>query len=135
MPNKQTPNMTTIELSTGTLLVVDVQDSAKEFCIVPIVSRDSTQMLYFNDKYGHDGKCEKVLPPGHWQLLGHPSEITGEVWGKVVERYGIVGWRNYKVESQYEELLKQSPLESGLSLCAAHGIKETDVLLFKAKNS
>ena len=58
-----------------------------------------------------------------FQLLGHPSEITGEVCGKVVEEVTLFGF------------IKIDPTASGLSLCAAHNIQESDVLLFKAKNS
>lgn len=92
--------MKQIELNTGTLLVVAVpnDEDPKEFLV--------------------------GLFPDGFQLLGHPSEITGEVWGKVVET--IDGWSG---------ALKEDLTLSGLSLCAANGIKETDVLLFKSKNS
>ena len=112
--------MKTIELSTGTLLVVNARD-------------------YFTDRAGTD-------IPAYFDYLGHPSEITGEVWGKVVDSVAFVDdnghtyseyYRDYTnlqqiVSSEYDVA---TPLQSGLSLCAAHGIKETDVLLFKSKNS
>ena len=107
--------MKTIELSTGTLLVVDATRANVLDCM--------------------------------WQyhpctILGHPSEITGEVWGKVVET--VDGWSkvlyyDYVAPcSDYRDIVDaahEDPLASGLSLCAAHNIQESDVLLFKYKNS
>ena len=104
--------MKTIELSTGTLLVVDG---------------------IFYERAGVD------IPDG-FDFLGHPSEITGEVWGKVVEKSVekeafIGGWsRTFHKDYATKVYKHWDALQSGLSLCAAHGIKETDVLLFKAKN-
>ena len=100
--------MTTIELSTGTLLVY---------------ADDEMLIKWDNDS---------------WQYLGHPSEITGEVWGKVCERQ-FDTYLDYQ-EFEYPDIGNLSnfyfsdPAVSGLSLCAAHGIKETDVLLFKSKS-
>ena len=102
--------MKTIELSTGTLLVSSGS--------VPI----DTDL---------DG----------FQLLGHPSEITGEVWGKVVEAIveqpEFVGDKSRTFHKDYlTKVYKHwDALLSGLSLIAAHNIQESDVLLFKAKNS
>lgn len=101
--------MKQIELSTGTLLVVDPDK---------------------NVTYGHRFDS--------YELLGHPSEITGEVWGKVVEKIvekeSYIGGLSRTFHKDYVTKLYKywgAPL-SGLSLCAAHGIKETDVLLFKS---
>ena len=115
--------MKTIELSTGTLLVVDVP---KEFVNGMVVDDAMGGWLI---GYSYIGK----LPSSGFQLLGHPSEITGEVWGKVCERFGIAGWKNYRFESQYEELLKETPSQSAMSLLDANNIQESDVLLFKPK--
>lgn len=103
--------MKTIDLTTGTLLVISEDD--------PFVVDD----------------------PYSYRLLGHPSEITGEVWEKVCEVVG--GWETVlyydyvKPCSDYRDIVEaahKDPLLSGLSLIAAHNIKESDVLLFKPKN-
>lgn len=109
--------MKTIELSTGTLLVVNARD-------------------YFTDRAGTD-------IPAYFDYLGHPSEITGEVWDTIVdEPLFDLHYVDYTIDENDgvkrwggKYTLTGMPLESGLSLCAAHGIKETDVLLFKSKNS
>lgn len=94
--------MKTIELSTGTLLVVALPED------------ELTPMGV--DLNGFD-------------FLGHPSEITGEVWGKVwTDELGAL------MEAVHEGLEYNSPRQSGLSFCAAHNIQESDVLLFKHKN-
>jgi hypothetical protein len=100
--------MKTIELSTGTLLVVD----RILYEIVGVGIRDE-----FN-------------------YLGHPSEITGEVWGKVVELYPACSdcYKDYSGHV-FGDDASESPTQSGISLCAAHNIQESDVLLFKSKNS
>jgi len=96
--------MKTIELSTGTLLVVDREDQLWS--------------IYTTDDY---------------KYLGHPSKITGEVWGKVVEVYSREHPVRYIDYTEPEYNYYQADL-SGLSLCAAHNIQESDVLLFKPIN-
>lgn len=118
--------MKTIELSTGTLLVVALPED------------ELTPMGV--DLNGFD-------------FLGHPSEITGEVWGKVCEQIHVEeapspynemsgGWHmdyvDYNNPGEYagwqgDAGSFRKPLKSGLSLCAAHNIQESDVLLFKPK--
>ena len=123
--------MKTIELSTGTLLVVDLPVE----CINGSVYDDAMGSWLLC--YSYVGK----LPSPGYQLLGHPSEITGEVWGKVVEV--VSGWNSVLYYdyvtpcSDYRDIVDaahKAPLQSGLSLCAAHNIEETDVLIFKHKN-
>ena len=104
--------MKTIELSTGTLYVLSIEE-------------------IFNG----------VNIPHVVEELGHPSEITGEVWGKVVEAIveqpEFVGDKSRTFHKDYlTKVYKHwDALLSGLSLIAAHNIQESDVLLFKAKNS
>lgn len=137
--------MKTIELSTGTLLVVATPDKTVAVELYDKESLPIALMCYVEDPAGRfkPGIPHPIYPiPERFQLLGHPSEITGEVWGKVVEV--VSGWSSVLYYdyvtpcSDYRDIVDaahKDPLQSGLSLCAAHGIKETDVLLFKSKNS
>ena len=124
--------MKQIELSTGTLLVVTLPKDA-----IKIKAHDESSCVWYMMPYTR-GWLSRELPSSGFQLLGHPSEITGEVWGKVVER-------QFDTYLDYQELEDEDignlsnfyfsdPAVSGLSICAAHGIKETDVLLFKSKS-
>lgn len=121
--------MKTIELSTGTLLVVKLPNEA-----VRITAHEESSCVWYMMPHAR-GWLSRELPSFGFQLLGHPSEITGEVWGMVVEMFVMFGYKNYEVDEQVYDALKATPTESGLSLCAAHNIQESDVLLFKPKEA
>lgn len=115
--------MKTIELSTGTLLVVVLPEDAKDINVSEYTYGQPQDCIAFSSKIQDPfnlGGDVIALPDGPWQLLGHPSEITGEVWGKVVEDFD-------------EKYISATTIE--YHFCAAHNIQESDVLLFKTKNS
>lgn len=116
----------TVKLPSGDFCFQEVPKKAKDFWIMPIVSRNSTRMLYFNDHYGHDGMCEKMLPSGSWQLLGaDPTQLTEEEAGEIVESWMSVFGNNRVYQIYPDAIPKCRTATASLdSLAASLGISK-----------
>lgn len=90
------------------------------------------QEIYDEDS-GFYGEWEEVdidLPPGSWQILGRPKEISEEVWKGLVEFIHGYEWAAYfDYEDVYCSGYHNTAIESGLSWCRANGIDEENSLL------
>ncbi len=82
--------MKSVTINGREFLFVEVPEDATDFSIIGCISGQSTCMLYFDRHYGHDGLCEKVLPPGSYRILCKASEAGEEESKEVVEK--VSGW-------------------------------------------
>ena len=70
------------------------------------------------------------LPSGNWQIIGTVTKDSIDFdCRKFIEGYGIDRWRNYKFESQYEEVLKSTPEYSFRSLLTSKGLTDYNKLV------
>lgn len=124
-----TNQIKTIQLSTGTWVLVEVPKEAINFRMGDIT----------HDLYYHNGiECFIVLPKmsksTRRAIIGKASELTEDQWKQIVEtfpsyrwgvRRGIQRFKNYRVEAPFE-----TAKESGLSLLKSQGMEpETTVIL------
>jgi len=114
----------TVKLPSGEYLIVGVTNDSTGFNVFDVFRK----FVYFYGKAQMHHEDE--LPPGNWQLLGaDPTALTEVEAGEIVEGYGLDKWRNYKVESQYEEWLHKLPTTSLDSLAQSLGISKPYVIL------
>lgn len=134
-----------VDLPNGRLLMVKVPKTSKDHWVMPVLYKDITCMLWFNDHYGHDGMCEKMLPPGSWQLLGKLEGITEEQANGIVQHKSWrevsytpgVGYQTSGRGHAYKNYLSDTGLqytakESLQSLITSNGFNPDEtVLLFE----
>ena len=125
--------MKEITLGNNTYLLVEIKNKKpRDFSIEGCLYRDSTQMLWFNDIEGHNGTCEKQLPPGAYELLGLCRDISEEGWAQIVEDNSMGCWNNYKgiPDEKYTCL---SATESAESLLRANNLSFDKTVILKKK--
>ena len=118
------------------ILVVEVPEKAHNFWIMPILYKDITCQLRFDDHWGHDGTCEKTLVPGNWQFLSKGNEITPEQCAEIMEsgegKFGIEWYNDYSF--QPKKFFAVPPLESFQSFLKSNNYTpEKVVILVKEK--
>lgn len=108
----------------GEILIIEVLEYAEYFFI------GTDDKLYAN--YGQIDIYIADLPPGKYEPLGRPLQISEEVAKGLVgwfEIAGSVGYRDYGVVNDYRYLL--SAHASLLSLIRAEGFNPEQVVILK----
>lgn len=125
--------MKSVTINGREFLFVEVPEDATDFSIIGCISGQSTCMLYFDRHYGHDGLCEKVLPPGSYRILCKASEAGEEQAREIVEYRNNVS-RGY-VDYQKSSWLFTKATESLHSLILSLGMEVNRVIILeKVKN-
>lgn len=119
----------TIKTSKATIVAVPIQPGTSDYKII----HKGTRIAYFEPTYRRFD-----LPPGKYQLLGKPEEITEEVAGEIVER--VTGWENiiyynYAASGRdYRDIVEsafKTALQSFRSLLTSNKVVGNDYVLIK----
>ena len=115
---------------TDNLYAVEVPEDAINFSIRPYFERPN---LFFKIKISWVVERKSLLY-GNWSIIGTVTKDSIDFdCREFIEGYGIDRWRNYKFESQYEEVLKSNPDDSFRSLLTSKGLTDYSKLVIIKK--
>lgn len=115
-------------------IAVHVTETANNFSIYE-------QELMFTDKkpddpypLGLDDLDGIDLPPGSWQILGRPEEITEEQWKGIVDTYPDDGCGGFAY-MDYTSCVNgfETAKESGLDLLKSKGLNPESIIILIKK--